>query len=304
MITVVGEALADLIAAADGRTFTAHPGGSPANVALGLARLGTASVLGTRLGDDLFGTLVRTHLTDAGVDVRPLPAPTSDTSVAFAATDAAGVARYDFRITWDVTALPPLDGAECLHTGSLATLLEPGARVVEAAMRTERTVSYDPNVRPSLSGTPAEERPRVERQVALSDVVKVSEEDLGWLYPGEDPVGRAARWLALGPSLVVVTLGADGAHAVTGNHTTTRPGPPTTVVDTVGAGDAFTAGLLHWLSRAGLLSGNHTAIASVTERSLENALDFANAVAAITCSRAGANPPTLAELGAARSLLP
>ncbi|OLR92082.1 carbohydrate kinase family protein [Actinokineospora bangkokensis] len=304
MITVVGEALVDLIAAADGRTFTAHPGGSPANVALGLSRLGQRAVLGTRLGDDLFGRMVRAHLVESGVDVRALPAPTADTSVAFAATDEAGVARYDFRLSWDVTDLPPLDGAECLHTGSLATLLAPGAEVVEAAMRTAPTVSFDPNVRPSLSGTPEQERPRVERQVALSGVVKVSEEDLAWLYPGADPAAKAAQWLALGPSLVVVTLGSQGAHAVTATRATTRPGPPTQVVDTVGAGDAFTAGLLHWLSTAHLLGGAHPRIAELPATALDNALDFANAVAATTCSRAGANPPTLDELGSVRDLLP
>nr|MDQ3577979.1 PfkB family carbohydrate kinase [Actinomycetota bacterium] len=101
MITVIGESLADLIAGPDGRTFTAHPGGSPANVALGLARLDIPVVLGTRVGDDLFGRMISTHLVRDGVDVRVLPAPTADTSVAFAATDADGVASYDFRIAWD-----------------------------------------------------------------------------------------------------------------------------------------------------------------------------------------------------------
>ncbi|WP_156756832.1 carbohydrate kinase family protein [Actinokineospora pegani] len=304
MITVVGEALADLIADRDGRTFTAHPGGSPANVALGLSRLGTPSVLGTRIGADLFGAMVGDHLRESGVDLRPLPAPTADTSVAFAATDADGMARYDFRISWDITGVPPVDGSECLHTGSLATLLEPGAGVVEAAMAAAATTSYDPNVRPSLSGSPEHERARVERQVALSDVVKVSEEDLAWLHPDEDPVDRARHWLALGPALVVVTLGPRGAHALTAAHSLHRPGPPTTVVDTVGAGDAFTAGLLHWLSRADLLDGAHGSIADLPQDGLAAALDFANAVAAITCSRAGADPPTAPELGEARSLLP
>ncbi|SDD99046.1 carbohydrate kinase family protein [Actinokineospora iranica] len=307
MIVVVGEALTDLIAGGDdGRVFTAHPGGSPANVALGLARLGLPAVLGTRLGDDLFGRMVRDHLTASGVEVRDLPADTADTSVAFAATDEHGVARYDFRIAWDIRAAPPLAGARCLHTGSLATLLAPGAAVVEAAMAQARAaglaVSYDPNIRPSLAGPAERERERVERQVALAHVVKVSEEDLAWLYPGDAPAERAAAWLGLGPDLVVVTLGARGAHAVTLAAAATRPGPPVAVVDTVGAGDAFTAGLLCWLSRAGVLGGDFPRDLGV--EALEAALGFANAVAAITCSRPGANPPTVPELGELGGLLP
>ncbi|MGQ0838955.1 carbohydrate kinase family protein [Actinokineospora sp.] len=302
MITVVGEALADLIAAGDGRTFTAHPGGSPANVALGLARLGAAVVLGTRLGDDLFGAMIRDHLAASGVDVRTLPGPTAATSLAFAATDERGVAHYDFRIAWDITAIP-FSAGDCLHTGSLATLLDPGASVVAAAMAAARaagtTVSLDPNIRPSLSGTRAAERTRVERQVGLAHVVKVSEEDLDWLYPGADPLECAWRWHALGPEIVVVTLGGAGAHAVTRAASVTRAGPPVSVVDTVGAGDAFTAGLLCRLSRGGLLAGAHADIGALTAAEVAAALDFANAVAAFTCARAGADPPTAAELDAA-----
>ncbi|GLZ42363.1 carbohydrate kinase [Actinokineospora sp. NBRC 105648] len=291
MINVLGEALVDLIAGRDGRTFTAHPGGSPANVALGLARLGVPATLTTHLGDDLFGAMVRAHLEQSGVDIRALP--TRDTSLAFAATDEQGVARYDFRVTWDAERIPPARGF--LHTGSLAALLGPAA--VEAAMAAADTVSYDPNVRPSLSGPVAQERERVERQVSLADMVKVSEEDLAWLYPGADPHATARDWLDRGPRLVVVTLGANGAHAITASSALDRPGPRTTVVDTVGAGDAFTAGLLAWLTEADLL-------ATPAEADLPALLDFANAVAAITCARAGANPPTREEVGRATNPLP
>lgn len=304
MITVVGEALADLIAGPDGRAFTAHPGGSPANVALGLARLGAPARLGTRVGDDLFGRMVRDHLAADGVEVHALPALTTRTSVAFAATDAAGVAAYDFRIEWDVTDLTALPVDTHLHTGSLATLLEPGAAVVEDAMRRAReagaTVSLDPNVRPSLAGEHGPALARVERQVGLADVVKVSEEDLEWLYPGADPVAIARRWAGLGPALVVVTLGAKGAHAVSGGVDVHRPGPAVTVVDTVGAGDAFTAGLLRWLS--GLLDSPSRL--TVDAAALTAAVDFANAVAARTCARPGADPPRPGDLDAVWGLLP
>ncbi|CRK57463.1 Fructokinase [Alloactinosynnema sp. L-07] len=305
MITVVGEALADLIAGPDGRTFTAHPGGSPANVALGLARLGELTRLATRLGEDLFGRMIGAHLTAGAVVVERLPAPTTDTSVAFAATDAAGVATYDFRIVWDITTIPG-DLGRCVHTGSLATMVSPGAAVVEQMMADARAdgvlVSLDPNVRPSLAGTRAAERVRIERQVAIADIVKVSDEDLGWLYPGADPADVAGRWLASGPRVVVVTRGGEGAYAVTSAGSVSRRAPAVTVIDTVGAGDAFTSGFLHWLSRTGLLD-RPADLAHLTGDQLAPGLDLACAAAAITCSRPGADPPTSAELHAEHGYL-
>ncbi|MGW5055345.1 carbohydrate kinase family protein [Actinokineospora sp. NPDC004072] len=302
MITVVGEALADLIADPDGRTFRAHPGGSPANVALGLARLGLPARLGTRIGDDLFGRMIRAHLAAEGVEVHALPALTGQTSVAFAATDAAGVAAYDFRLDWDITDLTALPVRTHLHTGSLATALEPGAAVVEDAMLRARaagaTVSLDPNVRPSLAGDRDRAASRVERQVGMADIVKVSAEDLAWLHPDADPVAVARRWAAAGPALVVVTLGSDGAHAVSGGVEVVRASPPVTVVDTVGAGDAFTAGLLRWLS------GHLGAMSTLDGHALAAAVDFANAVAARTCARPGADPPRPADLADSWALLP
>ncbi|PPK66316.1 carbohydrate kinase [Actinokineospora auranticolor] len=296
MISVVGEALVDMIA--DGRVFTAHPGGSPANVAVGLARLGVPVALSTSIGDDLLGALLREHL--AEVSLRTLD--TAATSVAFASTDLDGVAAYDFRIGWDVDRVPAVEGATCLHTGSLAAALSP--RAVEDAMRAARdagrTVSYDPNIRPSLAGAVADERARVARQVALADVVKASAEDLAWLYPSVDPVFHSNEWLGRGPRLVVVTLGSRGAHAITANTRLTRPAPQVTAVDTVGAGDAFTAGLLCVLSRSGLLGPG----ADPSTLDLATALDFACTVAATTCTRAGADPPSLAELGTAVDALP
>jgi fructokinase len=304
VVTVVGEALVDLIAGPDGRAFTAHPGGSPANVALGLVRLGLPARLGTRIGDDLFGRVVRDHLVADGVEVHSLPALTSQTSVAFAAMDAGGVATYDFRLEWDVTDLTALPVDNHLHTGSLATLLDPGAAVVEDAMRRARaagaTVSLDPNVRPSLAGERGPALARVERQVAAADVVKVSDEDLAWLYPGGDPREVARRWAGAGPALVVVTLGPDGALAVSGDSEAVRPGPAVTVVDTVGAGDAFTAGLLRWLHAAGRLG----AMSVLDAAELAAALDFANTVAARTCARPGADPPRPDDLTDVWDLLP
>ena len=304
MFVVVGEALVDLVGQRGGRTFAAHPGGSPANVALGLARLGVPVTLTTRLGRDAFGHMITSHLEASGVIVDAGPDPRGDTSLAIA-TLAAGVASYDFRIEWDVAALPPLPiETRCLHTGSLATVLPPGDVAVIDLVRRERergrvTISYDPNVRPALLGDAERARPGMEALVAQSDVVKVSDEDLRWLYPGERDEDVARRWLATGPILVVVTRGGEGVYAVTRGLEVRRPVVPVDMVDTVGAGDSFTSGLLDGLHRADLIGGERRdAMATTDESTLTSILDRAALVAAITCSRPGADPPTLSELDA------
>jgi fructokinase len=304
MFVVVGEALVDLVGQRGGRTFVAHPGGSPANVALGLARLGVPVTLVTRLGRDVFGEMVSTHLEASGVLVDAGPDDGFSTSLAIAAL-AAGVASYDFRIDWDVADLPPLPiEARCLHTGSLATALPPGSQSVINLMEQEHkrgrvTVSYDPNVRPSLLGDAVRARPDIERLVALSDVVKVSDEDLRWLYPDRTDEDIARGWLATGPALVVVTRGAAGVYAVSADHELRRPAPSIDLVDTVGAGDSFTSGLLDGLHRADLIGGSRrAALAAIDESTLGSVIDSAALVAAITCSRPGADPPTRAEVDA------
>jgi fructokinase len=307
MFNVVGEALIDLVGARGGSTFVAHAGGSPANVALGLARLGSPVTLTTRLGEDAFGQMIIDHLESSGVRVDGGAKPWRSTSLAVA-TLMAGVASYDFRIDWDVTDLPPLGvEARCLHTGSLATALAPGGVAVTDLVRRERergrvTVSYDPNVRPALLGEPERARPGIEHLMALADVVKVSDEDLGWLYPEERDEDVAHRWLSAGPALVVVTRGGQGTFAVTQSLVVQRPAVPVELVDTVGAGDSFTSGLLDGLRRADLIGGSRRdALASVDETTLVTMLDEAALIAAITCSRPGANPPTAAEVDAART---
>jgi len=304
MFIVVGEALIDLVGQRGGSTFVAHAGGSPANVALGLARLGDPVTLVTRLGGDAFGRMVRDHLETAGVVVDGGGDPGFSTSLAIA-TLAAGVASYDFRIEWDVGRLDPLPvEARCLHTGSLATVLAPGSRAVVDLMRREHergrvTISYDPNVRPALMGDATSARESVEELVALSDVVKVSDEDLAWLYPGESDEDVAQRWLSGGPALVVVTRGGAGLYAVTPRQVVRREAVPIDLVDTVGAGDSFTSGLLDGLLSAGLIGGEHRrTIAGTDESTLESILERAATVAAITCSRPGAAPPSRSELDA------
>jgi fructokinase len=305
VFVVVGEALIDLVGQRGGRTLAAHPGGSPANVALGLARLGVPVTLKTRLGRDAFGEMISAHLEASGVRVDGGPKAGVSTSLAIA-TLAAGIASYDFRIDWDVEALAPLPiETRCLHTGSLATVLPPGkASVVDLVEREHKrgrvTVSYDPNVRPALLGDAARARPDIERLVALSDVVKASDEDLRWLYPDRPDEDVAQAWLASGPALVVVTRGGAGVYAVSAGLELHRRAVPLDLVDTVGAGDSFTSGLLDGLHRADLVGGaRRDALAAIDEATLGSVVDAAALIAAITCSRPGADPPTRAEVDAA-----
>ncbi len=305
MFVVVGEALIDLVGQRGGRTLAAHPGGSPANVALGLARLGVPVTLKTCLGRDAFGEMISAHLEASGVRVDGGPKGGVSTSLSIA-TLAAGIASYDFRIDWDVEALAPLPiETRCLHTGSLATVLPPGkASVVDLVEREHKrgrvTVSYDPNVRPALLGDAARARPDIERLVALSDVVKASDEDLRWLYPDRPDEDVAQAWLASGPALVVVTRGGAGAYAVSAGLELHRRAVPLDLVDTVGAGDSFTSGLLDGLHRADLVGGaRRDALAAIDEATLGSVVDAAALIAAITCSRPGADPPTRAEVDAA-----
>jgi len=305
MFVVVGEALIDLVGQRGGRTLAAHPGGSPANVALGLARLGVPVTLKTRLGRDAFGEMISAHLEASGVRVDGGPKGGVSTSLAIA-TLAAGIASYDFRIDWDMEALAPVPiETRCLHTGSLATVLPPGeASVVDLMEREHKrggvTVSYDPNVRPALLGDAARARPDIERLVALSDVVKVSDEDLRWLYPDRPDEDVAQAWLASGPALVVVTRGGAGVYAVSAGLELHRRAVPIDLVDTVGAGDSFTSGLLDGLHRADLVGGaRRDALAAIDEATLVSVVDAAALIAAITCSRPGADPPTRAEVDAA-----
>jgi fructokinase len=303
VITVVGESLVDLIEDPSGEAV-AHPGGSPANVAVALARLGQPTTLLTQLGADAHGRLLRAHLAGSGVRLDPASVPDLPrTSVARTRVGADGQARYDFDIAW--RSFPEsLTGvgsrSACLHTGSLATVLEPGADDVLALVRARRAttmISYDPNCRPDLMGDRTAARHRVEQLVAVSDVVKVSLEDLAWLHLGRgyQEVGRA--WLKLGAVLVVVTLGDGGAWAATRHGMVRVEARPVRVVDTVGAGDAFTAGLLAALSERDLLgAARRSALGGVGRDTLGAVLAEAAHVAARTCARRGADPPTRAEL--------
>lgn len=300
-LLVIGECVADIVRLPDAADRV-HPGGSPANVAYGLARLGHGATLLTQLGADENGRLIRDHLTAAGVDVRT-DGPTAPTPSAAVTLDGAGRATYTFDITWTLGPVSLERLPAHVHTGSIAAIREPGAAAVVAAvesLRAAATVSYDPNVRPELMGDHEAAVRKAELCVALSDVVKASDEDLEWLYPGEDPVKAAERWLATGPAVVLVTRGGDGAFAVLPEGPVTVDALPVEVVDTVGAGDAFMSGTLHALAAHGLLGPAGRERLRVLDRAtVTDVLRRASASAAVTVARAGANPPDAAELDAA-----
>jgi fructokinase len=310
MITVCGEALIDLVNQGGGR-FQAHPGGSPANVAVGLSRLGAPVALLARVSSDAFGQLLQAHLHDNGVDPRHLMQARERTTLAVVSLDENGVATYDFYVEgtadwhWQPSELPdPLpDDVTALHSGSLALAVEPGASLLTGLLRRERnrgqvTISIDPNIRPTFEPDRQAALRRVEEQVRFADVVKVSAEDLRWLVPGESAVECARRWQAMGPAVVVVTLGSSGAVAIAADGIQlSRPSVPVAVVDTVGAGDAFTAGMLDAMRRLGLLGvRGHNALRGLSAQTLGRIVDEGMLVAALTCGRAGANPPTWAEV--------
>ncbi|MFG2915419.1 carbohydrate kinase [Kitasatospora sp. NPDC048298] len=284
-VLVIGECVADIVrsGAAPDRV---HPGGSPANVAYGLVRLGRPATLLTELGPDANGRLIRRHLESAGVRVRA--AEVDRTPSAVVELDGQGRARYTFDIRWTLPPTEPAEPPSAIHLGSIAAVTEPGAASVRALVerwRGRAQISYDPNVRPALMGDRAVAVRRVERWVALSDLVKAGDEDLAWLYPGERPEAVAERWLALGPATVAVTLGAEGAFVRTADggraEAAARPVP---VADTVGAGDSFMAAFLH---------------ARAAGVGLATCLTHAVTAAALTVARPGANPPSAAELAAA-----
>jgi fructokinase len=302
VVVVVGEILVDIVTQPDGHTAE-HVGGSPANVAIGLARLGHDTRFATLVGTDERGARCEAHVTQRGV--RLLPGSVSEdhpTSTALATLDAHGAATYVFDLYWDLPEVALPEGTGHLHIGSIGTTLEPGeAEVTQAARRVRATgtVSYDPNVRPTIMGEVDDVRSRVEELVSLSDVVKCSDDDLDWLYPGKTPSEVMARWAGLGASLSVVTLGPEGVTwRVPGGAEGRAPASDTPVVDTVGAGDSFMAGLVSGLLDEGLLgsAAARERLAAATLDDVAPAITRALATSGITIGRAGAYGPTREEI--------
>jgi fructokinase len=276
------------------------------NVAVGLARLGERTAFAGRLSADPFGTVLRRYLERSAVDLRYVVQATEPSTIALVEL-ADGHATYQFVLgadfVWSADELAFLPGgARAVHFGSLASWLPPGDAAIAAAVsRLRRSgsvlVSYDPNVRPSLQSDHAHARQQIEQSVSLAHVVRASMDDLRWLYGQEADADAVARkWLALGARLAVITMGADGATGwAPGKPPVSRPAFPAAVMDTVGAGDAFTSGLLDALARRDLLAPGR--LAAVSDAAvLADVIDDASRIAAITCSRPGANPPSRAEV--------
>jgi fructokinase len=301
-VVVVGESLVDIVHRAGGAVDEA-PGGSPANVALTLGRLGRAPILVTRLADDDRGRRVRRWLEQSGVAVDTVAA--LRTSTATAVLDASGAATYTFDLEWDLggevarLAEDVFGSADLVHVGSVGAVLEPGAGQVAALVRAvhgRAIITYDPNIRPSLVRDPQAVRTRVDELIGIADVVKTSDEDVQWLHPGRDAIAVAREWVIGGPALVVVTRGAEGAIAVTADAEVVVPAVTTDVVDTVGAGDTFMGALIDGLLAREVGPGLRTPGGGIRPDELEALLRRSAEAAAITVSRPGADPPRREEL--------
>ncbi|GGE85370.1 carbohydrate kinase [Stappia taiwanensis] len=309
MILVCGEALFDLFAEEDGDRLTldARIGGSPVNVAIGLARLATPVSYFGALSGDLFGRRLRTTLAAEGVRLDHVLATDAPTTLSIVGLSAAGSPEYTFHGEGaadrqvrpaDLPDLPP--EIACIHIGSFAMLVPPVGDSLAALVAREhgrRMIAYDPNIRPTVVADLAAWRARLGALLPHVDLLKISGEDLATLYPDRDAATLAAAWLARGPSLVVVTHGAEGAEAFTGKAHVAIPGHPVAVVDSVGAGDSFQAAMLARLGERGQLSAE--ALARLDAEDLGDLLHFAASAAALTCTRRGADLPRRAELASA-----
>ncbi|EST36032.1 hypothetical protein N566_16810 [Streptomycetaceae bacterium MP113-05] len=309
-VAVLGECVADAFvdpgsSGTDGLRLEVRAGGGPANTAAALARLGTPTRFLGRLSDDVFGRLFRGHLEESGVGLDSVVQAPEPSTLAVADLADDGSAAYSFHARgtadwqWTPTELAAaVDGpVSCLHTGSLALVRPPGGPAVEALLagvRGRATVSVDPNVRPLLVD-PAVYRERLPHWCALADVLRLSDEDLAHLRPGEGPERAAGYFHDHGTRLVVLTLGAEGVFASLDGKPLHVSSPRVEVVDTVGAGDSFMAGFLHALHVAGALGGR---LDHLRPAEVEAAMAYGVRVAAAVCAVRGADPPWAADLPA------
>ncbi|HYJ70421.1 MAG TPA: carbohydrate kinase [Nocardioidaceae bacterium] len=290
-VLVVGEALVD-ITHAPGRAATELPGGSPMNVAVGLARLGVSTTLAAQVGDDPPGESIRRHLSDSGVRLEAL-GPAGPTATATARLDETGHATYEFDLHWHPAELPDPAAYALVHVGSIGSWMPPGAAAVADLVTAARAagvpVSFDPNVRPALAPDLEAVRQRVSALATAATIVKLSDEDAGTLDGDAESV--VDDLAGLGPSLVAMTRGSAGSHLHSGATRVDVAAGSVTVADTIGAGDAWMAGLL-----AGVVSEGWPMRAAYSADELDWLGRLAGTTAAITCSRPGADPPWRHEL--------
>ena len=291
---VIGESLIDMVER-DGRICEEHVGGSPLNVAVGLARLGREIDFLTYIGDDVHGQRIADYVNTAGVQLVSGSQAADRTATARLTVGEDGSAAYVFDLDWQLSGTPMVAPPLLVHTGSIAAVQEPGCLAAAALVDTyhvSATITFDPNVRPSLIVDRDLGRQRIEHLVERSDIVKVSEEDLRWIDPDRPPERIAQTWLSLGPAIVAVTMGDRGAAAVCAAGVTRVSARPVQVVDTVGAGDAFMVGLIDALWGRELLGAERRAeLAGIDVGVLTAALEAASGVSALTVARAGADLP-------------
>ena len=299
-VWVCGEALIDLIPVRPGSDQRqAIPGGGPANTAHALARLDIPTEFIGGLSDDQYGQRMRSEFIAGRVGLTFTPEHQLPTCLAIVSIDVDGGATYEFKIdgtaTFAFTAEnlpdPKVIQPDAIYIGTLATIIEPGASILKdwiIQAQDYAPIIYDPNIRSSVISDRSRYQEVVKEWVALSNVVKASEDDLAWLYPETDPLEIARSWVSSGVQLVVITKGENGIVGVTENQEVSIPGVKVEVIDSVGAGDTVGAVLVEALVEFGL--------EKLTRDLLSHTLHRAALAAAITCSRAGANPPTKAEL--------
>ncbi|QLL63692.1 carbohydrate kinase family protein [Sinorhizobium mexicanum] len=307
MIVCCGEALIDMLprdTAAGESAFAPYAGGAIFNTAIALGRLGIPTGFFTGLSDDMFGDILRATLKAANVDLGPCATLPLHTTLAFVklANGHASYAFFDENTAGRMITkehLPALgDSCEALHFGAISLIPEPCGSTYEALMVREhekRVISFDPNIRPGFIKDREAHLGRMNRMAAMSDIIKFSDEDLAWFGMAGSHDELAAEWLKRGPKLVLITKGADGAVGYTRNHKVEVGGERVTVVDTVGAGDTFDAGVLASLKLDNLLTKD--AVANLSDAAVRQALALGAKAAAVTVSRAGANPPWQYEIG-------
>ncbi|PWV99955.1 fructokinase [Hoeflea marina] len=306
MIICCGEALIDMLPrrSTEGEAaFAPYAGGSVFNTAIALGRLGVTTGFFTGLSSDMFGDILRETLTDSGVDHSPCATLDLHTTLAFVRL-VDGHATYAFfdensagRMITEAHLPQFGDEVEALHFGGICLIPNPCGNTYELLMRREsgkRVIWLDPNIRRGFIDDAAAHRARIDRMIAMSDILKLSDEDLEWFGMGGIDEAAAA-WLGHGPKLVMMTQGAKGAIGITSRHRVEVTGEKVVVADTVGAGDTFNAGVLTSLQRDGCLS--LAGIADLGEQQIRNALTLGSRAAAVTVSRPGANPPWAAEIG-------
>ena len=306
MFLVCGESLMDVFSVGDtptGMTLDARVGGSPMNVAIGLARLAQPVAFYGGLSKDFLGERLTRALRAEGVDLAHAPVVDAPTTVSLVGLNAQGVPSYAFyghgaadrQVL--IESLPPAGSFRVVHVGSYATVVAPVAATQRALIEREQgraLIAYDPNIRLNVEPDLSVWKAQLDWMLPRTQLLKISDEDLGLLLPGTTPEAFATTALAQGVQLVVVTRGGEGALGWTQTRQARAEARKVTVIDTVGAGDTFQAALLTWLAERDRLSAE--ALGHLNGGDLQALLDFAGAAAAITCSRRGADMPRRPDL--------